>query len=681
MKQCDDSRYELHESIGRGGMATVFGGYDTVGERDVAIKVLHPHLAADEGIVEAFEREAALMQRLDHPGVVQVYGVTKVEGRPAVVMQRCDGGDLRDRIARRGRFAEEEALEVMGAILDALAAVHDEGIVHRDVKPGNVVFDVDGNPKLIDFGIGQAEELMEAEEAGQLGTVEYMAPERAQGYAVDARSDIYAAGVMLFEMLCGHVPYRAESAAAVMRMHREAPIPDIDFFADGVSGRTRGVIERALAKNPQRRFDDVARMAAVLCEKEEPVEPVEDHPYWARLVQRVEWRDWLCVAPDATHEWMVVTADARGHHHVDLDAQIKAIRSVVDDYSEYATGAGLTAGGARKSLASLITPRNTVFSGNIGMYGKQVEVTEAVLDVEGMSERQVAGGLTQEGAEMIAEELEQRGGDVRLMRRSRHPNAGRRRWISVAARTAVVVGLLLMFVAIPAWVDVADPAAGYSVATSWLVGALAMWLLGGFLIGAVWGSRGELFRASPVPMLDFSKAREDGDEWVVNAEHIEVFDQIGSPQVAASYRRALNMLMHLHDPYTTGRLPDGESVEPMVEKITGLARRIIDLERRLAAGRPVQLAARTRRLDELIGAGEDPEVIERLVDEKAELRARLEERDAARQRLEMMAQRMLEVAGQLERLVREPDDEEVVFDFDDVSVHEAAVPVSADQDQ
>ena len=157
-KNAELPRYRLREVLGRGGIAEVYRAYDEAAEMDVAIKVLHDFLADDEGMIEAFEREAFLMRSVDHRGVVQIYGTTEVEGRPAIVMELCDGGDLHERIARRGVFSEEDAIGIISGILEALAACHEQGIIHRDIKPHNVMFDATDRPKLIDFGIAQAED-------------------------------------------------------------------------------------------------------------------------------------------------------------------------------------------------------------------------------------------------------------------------------------------------------------------------------------------------------------------------------------------------------------------------------------------------------------------------------------------------------------------------------------------
>ena len=222
-------RYELDEVVGSGGMATVWRAHDRVLDRAVAVKILHARLAEDPSFLDRFNAEATASARLTHPNIVHVFDAGTDDGTAFIVMELFDGETLRDRLRRTGAFAPEEAASVMVQALHGLQFAHDHGLIHRDVKPANVLVDPDGRVKMTDFGIAKAAYAVAADPTTTgrvLGSVPYLAPEQVEGTPLDARTDVYAAGAMLYELLTGRAPFVAKTdlAAAMLRLTSD-PIP------------------------------------------------------------------------------------------------------------------------------------------------------------------------------------------------------------------------------------------------------------------------------------------------------------------------------------------------------------------------------------------------------------------------------------------------------------------------
>jgi serine/threonine protein kinase len=254
-------RYELRSRLGRGGMAEVFRAHDHRLDREVAVKVLAPHLLADARAVDRFDREARAAASLNHPNIVNVYDAVSDGDTHAIVMELVDGPTLAEVIAREGQLRVEDALPVAISIADALQAAHDRGLVHHDVKPRNVLFDDDGTVKVTDFGIARA---ASSDITTVQGSPPYLAPEQARGGQSDRRSDIYALGCVLFEMLAGRPPFEGDSSSAVIMQHIDTPAPPLSRFRDDLPRDLEQVVDRALAKDPDARYDSPAAMRADL---------------------------------------------------------------------------------------------------------------------------------------------------------------------------------------------------------------------------------------------------------------------------------------------------------------------------------------------------------------------------------------------------------------------------------
>jgi serine/threonine-protein kinase len=259
-------RYELEELVGEGGMSSVYRAHDTVLERRVAIKVLHEHFSRDPEYVERFRREARAIARLAHPNVVTVIDRGEWEGRQFIVFEHVAGENLKAVIAREGPLPVDRALELACQIARALSFAHELGIVHRDVKPHNVLLDGSGTAKVTDFGIARALDSDEALTATGtvLGTGQYLSPEQANGERGDERSDQYSLGVVTFELLTGTAPYSGDNLMAVAMRHVRDPVPSVRALRPDVPERVDAVIARAMAKRPEDRFASMGELAVAL---------------------------------------------------------------------------------------------------------------------------------------------------------------------------------------------------------------------------------------------------------------------------------------------------------------------------------------------------------------------------------------------------------------------------------
>jgi hypothetical protein len=266
-------RYRLDARIGHGGMSTVYRAFDTVLEREVAIKLMHREIASDSDQLERFRREARAVAQLNHPHIVRVIdagewdaheqeGHTGIEmGTPYIVLEHVDGETLKQLIRRDAPLDVPTVLAYGIELARALGAAHAQEIVHRDVKPQNVLLSEEGGAKITDFGIARtlSEEGLTMD-GRVLGTTDYVSPEQALGQSVTGQSDVYSLGVVLYEMLTGKVPFKGETPVAVAMMHVREEVPDVHLARPEVSAATAAVVERATTKDLDRRYPDTAAM-------------------------------------------------------------------------------------------------------------------------------------------------------------------------------------------------------------------------------------------------------------------------------------------------------------------------------------------------------------------------------------------------------------------------------------
>jgi eukaryotic-like serine/threonine-protein kinase len=258
-------RYRLEARIGAGGMSTVYRAFDETLQRQVAIKLMNREVAADSDQLERFRREARAVAQLSHPHVVGVIDYGEDDGRPYIVFEYVEGETLKERIRRSGRLPITEAIAYAIEIARALGAAHARHIVHRDVKPQNVLIDEEGSAKVTDFGIARTldEEGLTAD-GRVLGTTDYVSPEQALGRAVTGQSDLYSLGVVLYEMLTGEVPFRGENQVAVAMKHVREDLPDVQMRRPEVSAALASVLDTATAKRVEDRYADDAELISDL---------------------------------------------------------------------------------------------------------------------------------------------------------------------------------------------------------------------------------------------------------------------------------------------------------------------------------------------------------------------------------------------------------------------------------
>jgi eukaryotic-like serine/threonine-protein kinase len=266
-------RYRLDAVIGRGGMSTVYKAFDTVLERPVAIKLMHREIATDSDQLERFRREARAVAQLNHPHVVSVIdaGEEPLDGdggeseTPYIVLEYVDGETLKSVIRRDGPLEIPQALAYSIEIARALGAAHECQIVHRDVKPQNILIDPEGGAKITDFGIARSLTEEGLTMAGRvLGTTDYVSPEQALGQPVTPQSDLYSLGIVLYEMLTGDVPFHGETPVAVAMKHVREDVPDVQARRPQLAAATASVLDRALAKDLSQRYADAAEMVGDL---------------------------------------------------------------------------------------------------------------------------------------------------------------------------------------------------------------------------------------------------------------------------------------------------------------------------------------------------------------------------------------------------------------------------------
>ena len=256
-----NDRYEIIRSIGEGGMANVYLGYDTILDRNVAIKVLRGDLSNDEKFVRRFQREALSASSLAHPNIVEMYDVGEDDGTYYIVMEYVDGKTLKQLLKKRGSLTISEALDIMCQLTDGMAHAHDSYIIHRDLKPQNIMIKDDGQIKITDFGIAMALNATQLTQTNSvMGSVHYLPPEQASGKGCTIKSDIYSMGIIFYELLSGSLPFRGDNAVEIALKHMREPLPSLRETNPAIPQSIENIIKRATAKNTKNRYDSAREM-------------------------------------------------------------------------------------------------------------------------------------------------------------------------------------------------------------------------------------------------------------------------------------------------------------------------------------------------------------------------------------------------------------------------------------
>ena len=259
--QLINDRYEIIRSIGEGGMANVYLAQDTILDRKVAVKILRGDLAEDEKFVRRFQREAISASSLNDPNIVEVYDVGEDDGKYFIVMEYVQGLTLKQLIKKRGSLTLPEVVDIMLQLTSAVAHAHESYIIHRDIKPQNVIILEDGRVKIMDFGIAVALNAGEFTQTNSvMGTVYYIPPEQANGGAATIKSDIYSLGILMYELVTGHVPFKGDNPVEVAIKHMNEPIPSICEYDPEMPQSIENIILRASAKNPRNRYESAWEM-------------------------------------------------------------------------------------------------------------------------------------------------------------------------------------------------------------------------------------------------------------------------------------------------------------------------------------------------------------------------------------------------------------------------------------
>lgn len=254
-------RYQIIKSIGEGGMANVYLAYDTILDRNVAVKVLRGDLATDEKFVRRFQREALSASSLNHPNIVEVYDVGEDNGQYYIVMEYIEGKHLKELLKKRGHLTMTEVVDIMLQITDGMGVAHNSYIIHRDIKPQNIMILENGLVKITDFGIAMAMNATQLTQTNSvMGSVHYLPPEQANGKGATLQSDIYSMGILMFELLTGKLPYRGENAVEIALKHLKEALPSIREEIPNIPNSIENIIKKATAKNIKNRYADASEM-------------------------------------------------------------------------------------------------------------------------------------------------------------------------------------------------------------------------------------------------------------------------------------------------------------------------------------------------------------------------------------------------------------------------------------
>lgn len=640
-------RFQIVAKLGQGGMATVYLARDLTAHNQVALKVLFPHLRDDELVVERFRREIAAVRRIGHKNVISIFDLIETERLLCLVLEHHPGLDLKQLIRRRGPLPQAEVVCIADQVLQGLAVAHQQGVVHRDIKPHNILVSDDGVARIADFGLARVDDLLGVTtHTMTLGTPEYLPPELLSSPVVDGRADIYSLGVTLFEALTGRLPFRASSPMLLLRMHQEERVPDPRSILEDLDEHLCQVIQRAMAKDPLERFATAEQMRQALL-----------NPQTLQLLAATveEAHCGNCDAPqvpglpvcsECGHELLQIATVDRGGYRVFLPRRHSwtvASRSYGDD---------LTFEQKHRLIQEV-----EAAAGEVQLKDKKLDRRLRQLPVV------VADHLDQESARLLGKQLELAGLPVKVRRRGlwggvahflrfmRLPTAA-----GIGFVTLVVTWLLTMIV---------DPGPPVVASFAGLIG---------FVLGLVLDTR---WRSLPLALY----RGERGHRLAQDA----LLQRVGEtlPQLRSSRLRSLVRKLLLRGLELRTRLERNPQLRPelaaeleqLLTLVLVTAQRSGALESELALLDAAEICEQIKVVDEKISQEQTVDRTQDLIDQKARLKNLLGELDDKQQEQARLVGRLLDVAAQLatlstqlSALERDKDGDNIDGDISSISV-------------
>ncbi len=573
------ARFALQGKLGHGGMASVFLALDTVAGTQVAIKMLHPHLQGDEMVVGRFRREIVAARRITHENVIAIHDLIVSDDTACLVMEYHPGSDLKRLIRRDGAASNERILKLGAQILAGVEAAHAAGVVHRDLKPQNVLVDEHDRVKLTDFGLARVDDLVGlTTHTMTLGTPEYMAPELLSSPVADARADVYSAGVTLFELATGRLPFRAANPMALLKLH-DAPAPDPKEWAPHLTAPMVATIRTALAREPEDRFQTITEMRRALLGDGDGGLATTDGahaPRCARCQAILIPRMTACV--ECGHEPIVIRAGKGRKRRYRVMVETKKWFRSANDPLNFEQKHDLVQ--ALKELGGEISSTTAKIDRRL----RELPFT-------------TAAGLGRKDARKLAKRLEEIGLTVKI----RSPFGAMAKTMFSGARPFVVLFTFPMFI-VPVLAI-----GGLSGGTLVFLSILASILIGSSI-------------RSLTPLANFSGAagtRPTTSPIAVQAR--AAFSKISSPRLRHIVRRILARGLDLREQSETATDVPAELVaridQTLAQSLT-TAQQIAKLEAEAASIDPAQVHEQIQSLDERIAAARSADETERFIERK-----------------------------------------------------------------
>lgn len=695
-------RYQLGEILGRGGMATVYRAFDTHTEREVAIKVLYDHLREYPIIVEHFRREVTIARQLEHPNIVRIYSLHETPEMLGLVMEVHGFSDLKEHLQRHGPLPREQVVEIGTQVLSTLQMAHDLGIIHQDIKPHNILWDPQTRvAKLIDFGLAETDEIIALTRPDSaMGTVEYSAPEQFEDFSTDARADLYSLAITLFELLSGSLPYRSETAAGVIQLHREAPVADVRVFTRGVPSHIAETLRRAMAKLPEDRFASAREMSLALNGEtsHELIKPAHSE-LWEQLKNNQqanpEPTDWNLYLPAARFSLLAPSNPLISqNYHNEITAILQKYHTKIApeflaELEELEQQKEQENQEKQKKLTGKKNKRKFMLLPGLSEQEEQVPHEKLLIQflkkTNGSNKRKhkisagrsgtfyrseeipLASNLTFSEAENIRYELGKKGIFTRAFQRTLAARGSEEhtrllhQWNFLSQRLQKIQ-LIQKVPAIISLISIIIAVYGTLVVSKILPDVPRALLLQNFFFFASLASITGFFAALPHLLnfnhswtlgklafqenylLQFNQTDPDLQHHLINEKHAELYHQLRSNRVRATYERILLTLLHLDEK------TDAEQTRTILARATDLATHISQLETRLTTQNQATIFDQLARIDAQLARTTDTDQSAELIDQKTALYQQLNRVDADRTELKNLNHKLLQLAASLDAL-------------------------------